>query len=227
MTLIILSPLLLSIMMLVFATYFLLKADAVARHICRAEVLKAQKSAAESLNALLNLNKEALALRIRRKAAEAMVASGQPHGIAALQTITIQQMAFGKAQRALVLKGKQTSHLAPNLILLRIKSALTKTAAMFGANNFIIDGQSISAKFDLVTIPPLSLTPNYDPSILFREKQEMRLTWRFKVFSIMPSWLVKYLGPNNLTLKGDCAGTLEKGVKWEPRLKMTKLSQLK
>lgn len=221
-----LMPLLLAIAVVVFSGYLVLIADAQARHICRAELLRAQADIAQSLNQLFALNPQARLLRIRRNMAEAKVAAtfGTPAHVAAhaeLQTIIREQLALALKQKKWITLARLRAQAAPVLTLSKVRKAIRRRQNLFSETLLFDDWHPSrkSAQLNLRKIPAQSLTPDYEPGPRFNRTQEIRVGWSFAISSLLPSWLHPFVKLSGLKMSADCSATLvEENKKWRPQL---------
>lgn len=219
--LLILMPALLAVLAVISAAYLALADDAKTRHECRVELLRAQTQIAEDLRDLMALNPEASALRSELQAALA----GGPEMAPEVATLEAQQMLLAARQEALI--ARATAHAAgsPELALARVSAAHTGQSARLRRSDPSFHGSTRPATFDVIATPPGSLTPNYEPSPMFSQRLEMKVSWGYQLASFLPRWLIRLLGEPRLETNAECTATLEKeGTRWQAKLKRAKPS---
>lgn len=225
--LLVLTPLLITIIALAAAAYFLLTSDSAARHECRLQLLKAQSEVANDLNKLLEMNDEALRLRLRREQAEAHViaTSGTPAVVFAemeLNAVINQQTFFAAQQRALILHARTISQQGPARAQIHVRPAAERTRARQDTPLQLQAAQKLGA-FTVIASPLNSLTPDYQPAPRFSQHQEMRLQWSFLIDRFLPGWLRQYLATSGLHARAQCSATIEKeNGRWEAKLSADK-----
>lgn len=224
-----LIPLLASVLAVLGASYLLFRSDGQARHICRLELLGAEAKIAVQLKNLLALNPSAEILRASRKSAElaeraAIGTPAFPAAQARLLQVIGEQMTLRKEQQLLISKARLISRSAPQLALGKVRQAVDGNQILYGGEEASsIQGNTVAGKFDVIAEPLDSPTPNYRPSANFRDRQEMRVAWRFDLAPFLPQWIRTYVPLLNLTARADCSSTLEReGTGWQAKITMGK-----
>lgn len=224
--LLILLPLLISIASVVAAAMALLSTDAQMKQECRTTLIRAQDEIANDLESLMKLNEQASELRLEREEAEAAVvaASEFPPALAAAQAkrlaVIAQQIVLAAKQRRLWAHAKKESGSAPLKAKLKLHRALRERAQTFSSQAVALNSRLQPAEFDVVRRPADSLTPNYEPSPQFSARQEMQVEVEWSITSLLPDWLRKLLGGEDLKMKTTCQATIDKGDEgWRSLLK--------
>lgn len=209
-----LLPLLLSIAAFAAGSFLILKENRRAHFECRSGLIDAQEKLLSDMDRLLELNKQARALRIQRKLAEAAVvaAIGNPAALAlaqqALQLVIAQQKALTAVQKSLIVKANLGSRARVRLVSKKVSDEVR-----------LIKNPTLS-------VEPISsdLAPEYKVSSRIEEQHTIKITWNFKPLNFLPDWLNEILKQKNLQFTAECSTTSEKGKsKWQPRLKRDKL----
>jgi hypothetical protein len=232
-SLLILMPLLVAILAVSVAVHLTIRTDAKSRHVCRTELLRSQEKTARALTELLALNPRAKTLRHEREVADRawQMAPTPPLKAAALIRLTFviaKQVALAAQQKMLIAKGKSESHLGPQRVSRSVSAALAEDQALYRARAIELGSRASaqSASFDLVATPSASLTPDYQPSRMFEERQTMRIRWQLAIGPLLPEWISHLLSLEfgRLKLKAECAATLRKEKsKWSPVLSAANL----
>ena len=207
-SLIFLTPLLLT---LLFAfSHILSQALAIAKthQSCRTQVTQYQKTQRQLLIKLLLLNSKATQLRIQRKKAETQLALALTTGRgpliafrqAQLNRITKKQHHFQRRQQRLFLKSQQA------------KTQLQRELFSQDLLTSSIQIKKIDFKKSLSVTkhPPTSLTPSYFPSTHFNQRQSVIVHWsmNFKRHNLLHR-------PSARTYNSQCGATLnKKGGRW-------------
>ncbi len=225
----VLVPVLISIFIVVAATYLMLRSDGRSRHACRVELLRSQEKVSRLLTQLIELNPKAAALRLEREVAEREVALtiGEPANVAAqanLALVIAKQTVHAIKQQKLITAARMESRLGPSRASQEIRTTLSLDQSAYQAG----EARSFSFKtktgaFDLIATPSDSITPDYQPSARFMTSQNMQVEWQLDLKSLLPAWIADLLPTEGLALKAECSATLQKGtLKWSPILNVDK-----
>ena len=226
--LLVLLPLLVSLVTSCAGAMLLLAADAELKHECRSTLLEAQSEIAEDLETLMKLNESASALRRARATAEAAVRLAvAPPAIAAaraaLVAIKAKQVALAAKQTSLLFRAKSKSRSTPLKAKLKLHRKLRDKARRLESRDSTFETRLTTASFDVVASPRDSLTPDYHPTAGFTERQEMSVAAQWSVTSLLPEWLRRWLGREDLKMKTTCRATIVKGKRgWRSLLKTDK-----
>ncbi|MEO0336210.1 MAG: hypothetical protein AAF202_07440 [Pseudomonadota bacterium] len=171
----------------------------------------AQKSQAQLLRQLLNLNKPAVALRAEKKAAIAARNAARIHPVAlaaaeaALQIVRTKQRLLRMKQRAIISSSK--------VIWARAR-ALSRAK-----RGRIVPRWFSPGRMPVTKIADIWGSPTYKPSSKLTREQQSFLGWKFKLDIISPA-VVNLLGSRSLDFHIACSATLKKrGTKWVPVLR--------
>lgn len=226
--LLVLLPLLVSLVTFCSAAMLLLNADAELKHECRSTLLEAQDEIANDLETLMKLNETARTLRRARDTAEVAVrVAVAPPAIAAaraaLLAVIAKQAALASKQTSLLLRAKAKSRSTPLKTKLKLHRKLRDKAKLLESRESALETQLKSASFDVVASPRDSMTPDYHPSAGFTKLQEMKVEAQWSVTSLLPEWLRRWLGREDLKMKTTCRATIVKGKSgWRSLLKADK-----
>jgi hypothetical protein len=216
-------PLLLAGLALFFSSYLLMGHQGKVLHTCRVQLLDSQEKVRKSLQALLDLNPAAEELRAERDAAEAAADTNPYVGIPWLASVQARQAVLAAQQKALIVEGTLESVRGPA----RARSAM---------NDDILAGQKLHepgtitrssprtstrmGAFSVEANPQESITPDYQPSRDFSDRQTMQVESTVPLEALVPSWLKPWVQFKGLDIKSTCSATLEKGKNsWEAKLK--------
>lgn len=215
------------------AGFLVLRTDGEARHACRIELLRSQERIAERLKKLLEMNLGARQLRIERDIAERAVAiavtpPAKAAALAALEAVKIRQVAYAVRQQTLILKARMESWSGPTQGARAVRKALNEAkrrqSEQLEKNNtpsLDLTTTPRPALFELTNTPKESLTPDYQPSRQFSERQTMAVRWNLRIAALLPSWLRSLVASTDITLRAQCLATLEKeNDEWKPKLKL-------
>ncbi len=191
MTLLILSPLFISIFLLSFSFLLVLKRHNQAYFLCYKTGAKIQKSLQGSLKKLIRMNIQAKLLRIRRNIAElrykSAVMSLEPINISKawknLQEVKLSQKSFSKKQEGILQQAKISLQAQWQVFKLKSKKYMHRVRKTF-------------------TLPPLAVrkeptssdSPDYVPVQNFSKNQNIKISWSMNGFALVPQSLQKYLG---------------------------------
>ncbi len=229
-TLVALLPLLVAVIAVIAASYLVLRADSRTRHVCRTGLLQAQTEVQIHLKKLLGMNTEAQALRAKRTAAEVQLAAslGTPAAAEAaveLQEVEAAQLAFGALQKKELFEARMLSSSSPGRTLSAVQSEVSGAALVNRGSRMRARGHVQSAKFDVIATPPDSPTPDYQPSLRFRDRQVMTVSWEFDLRDFLPAWTRPFVDIADLSGKAGCSTTLEKeNEDWRPQITEAKSS---
>lgn len=224
----VLLPMLLSVVILVAGAMTLLTTDAELKHECRTTLLEAQEENAKDLEQLMELNDLAKSLRDARSAAEATVrvAVFPPAAAAAraaLAAVVAKQTALAAKQTALIFRAKSRSRTSPLKAKLKLHRKLRDHARFVDARDEEMRTRIRHGEFDLVRSPKDSLTPDYRPAADFSERQETSVEAEWSVTTLLPAWIRKWLGRDDLKMTTACRATVAKGKEgWRSLLKADK-----
>lgn len=214
-------PLVVAIIALVSAVAMIFKSDARLKHECRTTLLQAQRAISEDLRALVALNPQAQKLRAARAVAEqtlkAAYSIGHPAAITAAiaqrTAVMTAQAALRMQQQKLLLRARLRSLATPAKAVLKVKRTLASEMSGNGASLSELSSARSRARrayFDVIAKPANDLTPDYEPSPRFSEKQLMSLTVDIDLAPLLPEWLRRLLPTKTLVLRTRCAATIEK-----------------
>jgi len=202
---------------------FVLKKKMTLSSHCVHSVLMLQKDLRRPLTRLLALNKQASSLRLREKKArfqlKAALATGVPPVIAAakarLLLITAKQLVLRAKQESLLMEARLRREQFHHLVLKNSAKAERHTG--FPGES---SGLAVQAR------PPTSLSPDYEPTADFRERQGQTyfITQKFSLPALGFEAFFPWEDP--LRIKESCSATLQrKGDRqWMPVLKTVKVS---
>jgi hypothetical protein len=236
-SILILMPLFAAILALSAAVHLTIRTDAKSRHVCRVELLRSQAKVAQHLADLLALNPRAQMLRREREIAErawrlALTPETKAAALVTLTLVITQQTALAAQQKLLVLKGTTESRLGPARVSRQVSTSLAEDQTIYRSGAVSLGSRTSlqTAVFDIIATPSNSLTPDYQPSSTFEEKQTMRVRWQLALGPLLPRWANALLNGRlsedvgRLKLKAECAATLRKEKsKWSPVLSAASL----
>lgn len=224
----VLLPVLVSMITVAAAAMLMLSTDAELKHECRTTLLDAQDEIAGDLESLMKLNESARALRKARASAEIAARTAiAPPAVAAAQAallaVKAQQAALAARQLALLFRAKSKSRSAPLKAKLKLHRSLREKARLIEARDRGVETRLRSASFDVVASPSDSITPDYNPAPGFSASQEMSVDAEWSVTTLLPDWLRRWLGRDDLKMKTTCRATIaKKGSAWRSLLKADK-----
>lgn len=214
----VLLPLLLSILAAVAVAAMILRADAHLKHECRVSVLNSQRSVANALRDLMELNTEATAAREDVESAQEQleVAKIEGNGPAiALAEINLsraktEQQAVRLEQQALIVKAKaETLAMVP-----RAETEIEKGLFDEARSNGVVPPRprlsTRAARFALKAEPEGDPTPDYSPGPRFSETQTVDVNTTINVADLMPAWLRNLLPTQGLTVNSHCQATIQR-----------------
>lgn len=222
-SLLILTPILLSLTLGLATFFYSLKVWKQQHHICRTQVIKLQRELALSLNQIMTLNKPAQALQLKEKLVRAALlaakAAKNPPAIAAAKTalaiIKNKQIKLGLMQKKWF--GMARLNWAKSNLELRKLIAETQNV-----------GSVVSVKTQgprplaLIARKPHPRAPVYDFTPHFTDTQSIEITWKAHLLSQLPNTVTglrfeNILGPLNFQVR--CRATLRsEEKKWKVRL---------
>ncbi|HVK62513.1 MAG TPA: hypothetical protein VM432_13225 [Bdellovibrionales bacterium] len=219
-----LTPLLITIVVVMLAVMRLLTLDAKAKHECRSQLLKSQNEISRRLEELLKLNSKAKMLRMEREAADAGVKAAAAYPLllpAALEiqaTVIAMQLALAARQKTLIYSSRLQSQTAPAHTLVSIRSSLTDK--LLSSSPQFSNTRLRTGLFPLTSSPQHSLTPDYEPAMGFSREQVLSLSLEVPISNLFPKWIGGFVDFAGLTLKTSCTTTIEKGERrWAAALK--------
>jgi hypothetical protein len=187
--------------------------------LCKVDVLRLQSELGTILRDLLRLNRSAHALRIARARADAGLAAAIDSAIPiAIAAAKAQQSAVIVRQTALAVRQKELLAQAA-MARLSADRRLLAERGHFGLGT-VRPRWSSSSTLAVHAEPPDSLTPNYVPDDLFRERQSHTYDYRYDVFDRVPNWLQRFLvaqemGGRMRSVPAKCSASLkEQEGKW-------------
>lgn len=205
MTLLILTPVFVSVFFLSFAFLLVLKRHNQAYFLCYKAGAKIQKTLQGRLKTLIRMNTQAKLLRMRRNIAEirynTALISLEPINISKawqnLQEVKSSQKSFAQKQKNILQQAKINLQVQWRTFKLKSKKYIYNVKKTF-------DSESLALRKE----PPSSDSPDYTPVSNFSEKQKIKISWSMDGFALVPQPLRK-----SLELKGishhHCAVSLE------------------
>ena len=230
-TLLILTPLIVAAVAVLAAGYLILKADGQTRHLCRVRLLSAQAKVSADLRDLMALNAQAANLRTERQLAdnEVRAAAEFPPLLPAAQahqvSVIARQLTLAMNQKRLILHATMESKMAPVQTSHEVQDTLTSLGLTQTEDHFSIGfrGKTQTASFDVVASPKSNLTPDYNPSRDFENKQVMKISWSFQASALLPAWLRPLAVSSNIRARAECSAGLKKGdQQWQASLNADK-----
>ena len=191
MTLLILTPLFVSVFFLSFAFLLVLKRNNQVYFLCYKKGAKIQKNLQGHLKTLIRMNTQAKFLRIRRNIAEirykTALMSLEPFNISQawqnLQEVKSSQKSFAQKQQSILQQAKISLQIQWRAFKLKSKKSIYNVRKTFD-----------SAPLALRKEPSSSDSPDYTPVPNFSEKQKIKISWSMDGFALVPQSLKKSLG---------------------------------
>jgi len=204
-TLLILSPLFISIFLLSFSFLLVLKRYNQAYFLCYKTGAGIQQNLQGYLKKLISMNTQAKILRIRRKIAElryhSALASLEPmHILQArknLQEVKFSQKSFSKRQENILKQAKISLHTQWRVFKLESKKYIYNVK-----KTFHLPPLAVRKK------PAESDSPDYVPVHDFSEKQRIKISWSMNGFALVPQGIRKHLGLKGISYH-HCSVSLE------------------
>lgn len=213
---IVLLPFLVSVLATIAGAALLLKADAHLKHECRTSILNSQRTVAEDLRKLIDMNPRAALLREQYQQAKAEVeaAAGYPlllpPALMHLRVVEAQRLIFSIQQNALIRRAKFVSTFAPTKAKSAVVEGLWQEARSNGVSAPPVRSSTRFGHFDVVASPKNDLTPDYDPSEQFTSKQTVDVDVKADIGPLLPPWLRDLLPGGHLEISSHCQATIEK-----------------
>ena len=205
MTLLIISPLILSIFLLSVSMVTALKHHTKLYSLCYQTGIQTQRSLKTKIQNLFKLNSKAQALRLQRKASKALlyaaIVSGIPIAISKARSqvkkVKLQQKAIRVAQKQILLQGRMI--IQKNWIYYKLKS-----------QRWIQNPhkKQIQSPLAVIAFPKRSDSPSYKLADSFEQKQNIKISWRMNIFKFIPSWVRLALNLNSYS-KHNCSVSLK------------------
>ena len=191
MTLLILTPVFISVFFLSFAFLLVLKSHNQAYFLCYKKGAKIQKTLQGHLKTLIQMNTQAKLLRIRRSIAElrykTALMSLEPFNISQawknLKEVQSSQKSFAQKQQNILQQAKTSLQIQWRVFKLKSKQSIYNVRKTFD-----------SAPLAVRKEPPSSDSPDYTPVPNFSEKQKIKISWSMDGFALIPQSLKKSLG---------------------------------
>ena len=191
MTLLILTPLFVSVFFLSFSFLLVLKRYNQSYFLCYKKGAKIQKTLQGHLKKLIRMNTQAKILRIRRNIAEirynAALISLEPINISKawqnLQEVKSSQKSFAQRQKSILQQAKISLQVQWQTFKLKYKKSIYNVRKTF-------DPEALAVRKN----PPSSDSPDYTPVSNFSEKQKIKISWSMDGFALVPQLLRKSLG---------------------------------
>lgn len=191
MTLLILSPLFISIFLLSFSFLLVLKRHNQAYFLCYKTGAKIQKTLQGHLKKIIYMNIQAKILRVRRSIAElryqAALAALEPINLSkawmALQEVKSLQKSFSNKQEGILQQAKINLQTQWQVFKLKSKKYMHQVRKTFYLPPLAIRKE-----------PASSDSPDYMPVQNFSENQNIKISWNMDGFALVPQSLRKHLG---------------------------------
>ena len=205
MTLLILSPLFISIFFLSFSFLLVLKRHNQVYFLCYKTGAKIQQSLQGHLKRLTNMNMQAKILRIRRNIAElrykSALASLEPINILKarknLQKVKLSQKSFSQKQEQILRQAKISLQTQWQAFKLKSKKYIYNARKTFHLQPLAVRKEPLSSD-----------SPDYVPVHDFSEKQKIKISWSMKGFALVPQVIREHLGLKGISYH-HCSVSLE------------------
>ncbi len=205
-----LMPVILAVVSVVIAIQLLLLMDGENNHTCRKGLLEIQETFAQACADLTRLNPLATQLRAEKVRAmkEAEAAMGSPLELLAmahLESVIQRQLSLSKQQNRII----QVSRFRAEEKMNQIYSRISKNNAT---------SSHPLPRLALDAVPKFDLTPSYEATPHFSEKQALRISWNADITRTFPKWITHSF-PEIGTWNQQCGATIEnEGHSWNPHL---------
>ena len=217
MTLLLLSPLFISIFFLSFSFLLVLKRHNQAYFLCYTKGAKMQQTLQGHLKKLIRMNTQAKILRLRRNIAEwrykVALVSLEPVNISKawkhLQEIKSLQKFFSKKQKNILQKSKRDLQVQWLAFKLKSKKYIYNVRKTFNSAPLAVRKKPVSSD-----------SPDYVPVHNFSENQKIKISWSMNGFALVPQSLQKILGLKGISYH-HCSISLE-GLKGGFQIKLMK-----
>ena len=208
MTLLLLSPLFISIFFLSFSFLLVLKRHNQAYFLCYQTGAKIQKTLQGHLKKLTGMNTQAKVLRIRRNIAElrykTTLMSLDPINISKawkhLQKVKLSQKSFSQKQENILRQAKISLQTQWQAFKLKSKKYIYNVRKTFALAPLAVRKDPLSSD-----------SPDYLPVHGFSEKQTIKISWSMNGFALVPQTLQERLGLKGISYH-HCSVSLDDSV---------------
>jgi hypothetical protein len=200
--------------MVVLASYHIITKYTHIQNECRSHVMEAQQLFGKKLKELMDLNKDASALRAEERKLRVTILALSVTPAAAAPFVELLHI---NLFRQGVLRTKQEE------ILLSASMGARKIMAELSAR--INNAKYSSVGLRVYKSPLTAIAPDHLPVPFFSELQTIKVKWNYSISDFVPSILLTLFSNTNYpkTVEGSCAATLvQKGEVWNPKLHLAR-----
>lgn len=202
-SLLLIAPLLITLIVCIGGAFYMMKRQSLAQAHCVQQAVRMQDRLRTVLEKLLNLNRQASALRVRRAQADqalaSAVSSGNPYAIAAAKAVQLavilQQTAHRARQEKLLAEAAAERRAGVRELHTQLRTLKT---GPIDSRSYYWRALAVEAK------PASSISPDFEPVPGFTIFQQHRFKFRI---GLLPPFSIGEVFPN-VFLKTECSASL-------------------